>query len=85
MLDHLYHQSISNPLTPTIPSKPGPPLQTASTATVTPAKKIVRNENEIFFNYLKYKTNFLFLSCTRLLAMHYRHLARHFTPVFMLG
>lgn len=53
MLDHLYHQSISNPLTPTIPSKPGPPLQTASTATVTPAKKIVRNENKIFFNYSK--------------------------------
>lgn len=44
MLDHLYHQSISNPLTPTIPSKPGPPLQTASIATVTPAKKIVRND-----------------------------------------
>ncbi|XP_011350489.1 nuclear pore complex protein Nup155 isoform X2 [Ooceraea biroi] len=39
MLDHLYHQSISNPLTPTIPSKPGPPLQTASTTTVTPAKE----------------------------------------------
>jgi len=42
MLDHLYHQSISNPLTPTIPSKPGPPLQMASTTTITPAKDIVR-------------------------------------------
>ncbi|KAG5319570.1 NU155 protein, partial [Pseudoatta argentina] len=41
MLDHLYHQSISNPLTPTIPSKPGPPLQTASTAVVIPAKEIL--------------------------------------------
>ncbi|XP_029678395.1 nuclear pore complex protein Nup155 isoform X1 [Formica exsecta] len=41
MLDHLYHQSISNPLTPTIPSKPGPPLQTTSATTVTPAKKIL--------------------------------------------
>lgn len=43
MLDHLYHQSISNPLTPTIPSKPGPPLQTASNAIVMPAKEIVCN------------------------------------------
>lgn len=43
MLDHLYQQSISNPLTPTIPSKPGPPLQTVSTATVAPAKEIVRD------------------------------------------
>lgn len=42
-LDHLYHQSISNPLTPTIPSKPGPPLQTPSNAVVMPAKKIVCN------------------------------------------
>ncbi|XP_077271412.1 nuclear pore complex protein Nup154 isoform X2 [Temnothorax americanus] len=41
MLDHLYHQSISNPLTPTIPSKPGPPLQTASSAVVMPAKEIL--------------------------------------------
>ncbi|XP_020280588.1 nuclear pore complex protein Nup155 [Pseudomyrmex gracilis] len=41
MLDHLYHQSISDPLTPTIPSKPGPPLQTTSTAAVTPAKEIL--------------------------------------------
>lgn len=85
MLDHLYHQSISNPLTPTIPSKPGPPLQTASTATVTPAKEIVRNTHD-FSNCSKYyKTNFFFLSCTRSFTMHCRHLARHFTPVFILG
>ena len=51
MLDHLYHQSISNPLTPTIPSKPGPPLQTTSNAVVIPAKEIVCNIN--LFVYLK--------------------------------
>lgn len=82
MLDHLYHQSISNPLTPTIPSKPGPPLQTASTATVTPAKKIVRNDFSSIIQNIKPT---FFLSCTKSLAMHYKHLARHFIPVFMLG
>ncbi|KAL0121289.1 hypothetical protein PUN28_008744 [Cardiocondyla obscurior] len=41
MLDHLYHQSISNPLTPTLPSKPGPPLQTASNAIIMPANEIL--------------------------------------------
>lgn len=41
LLDHLYNQSISNPLTPTIPSKPGPPPQN-STMSVTPAKEIVK-------------------------------------------
>ncbi|XP_018403107.1 PREDICTED: nuclear pore complex protein Nup155 [Cyphomyrmex costatus] len=43
MLDHLYHQSISNPLTPTIPSKPGPPLQTVLNAVVIPAKEILHD------------------------------------------
>ncbi|XP_012137924.1 nuclear pore complex protein Nup154 [Megachile rotundata] len=41
LLDHLYNQSISNPLTPSIPSRPGPPPQNASTAPVTPAKEIL--------------------------------------------
>ncbi|XP_029032284.1 nuclear pore complex protein Nup154 [Osmia bicornis bicornis] len=39
LLDHLYNQSISNPLTPTIPSRPGPPTQNSLTAPVTPAKE----------------------------------------------
>ncbi|XP_046432876.1 nuclear pore complex protein Nup155 [Neodiprion virginianus] len=38
MLDHLYNQSISNPLTPTVPSKPGPPQHNNSTTSV-PAKE----------------------------------------------
>ncbi|XP_034940368.1 nuclear pore complex protein Nup155 [Chelonus insularis] len=41
MLDHLYNQSISNPLTPTVPSKPGPPTYNTSTTTVIPAKQIL--------------------------------------------
>ena len=41
MLDHLYNQSISNPLTPTIPSKPGPPMQNLSTINA-PAKEVVK-------------------------------------------
>ncbi|XP_008546864.1 nuclear pore complex protein Nup155 [Microplitis demolitor] len=40
MLDCLYNQSISNPLTPTVPSKPGPPTYN-STAAVAPAKQIL--------------------------------------------
>lgn len=40
MLDHLYNQSISNPLNPTIPSKPGPPIQNIL-ATNVPAKDVV--------------------------------------------
>ncbi|XP_071869599.1 nuclear pore complex protein Nup154 [Bombus fervidus] len=43
LLDHLYNQSISNPLTPTIPSKPGPPQQNGSTMPVTPAKEILHD------------------------------------------
>ncbi|KAK1121340.1 hypothetical protein K0M31_010636 [Melipona bicolor] len=43
LLDHLYNQSISNPLTPTVPSKPGPPLQNGSTMPVTPAKEILHD------------------------------------------
>ncbi|XP_043248348.1 nuclear pore complex protein Nup154 isoform X1 [Colletes gigas] len=43
LLDHLYNQSISNPLTPTIPSKPGPPLQNVPTMPVTPAKEILHD------------------------------------------
>ncbi|KAG7189622.1 hypothetical protein KM043_017304 [Ampulex compressa] len=43
LLDHLYNQSISNPLTPTIPSKPGPPLHNATITTVTPAKEILHD------------------------------------------
>ncbi|OAD62095.1 hypothetical protein WN48_07748 [Eufriesea mexicana] len=43
LLDHLYNQSISNPLTPTIPSKPGPPPQNSSTIPVTPAKEILHD------------------------------------------
>lgn len=42
LLDHLYNQSISNPLTPTISSKVGSPSQNSSTVPVTPAKEIVR-------------------------------------------
>ncbi|CAK9797720.1 Nuclear pore complex protein Nup154 [Anthophora quadrimaculata] len=41
LLDHLYNQSISNPLTPTIPSKPGPPTQNTSIIPVPPAKEIL--------------------------------------------
>ncbi|XP_053970658.1 nuclear pore complex protein Nup154 [Hylaeus anthracinus] len=43
LLEHLYNQSISSPLTPTIPSKPGPPLQNASTMSVTPTKEILHD------------------------------------------
>ena len=43
LLDHLYNQSISNPLTPTIPSKPGPPPQNASAMPVAPAKEILHD------------------------------------------
>lgn len=63
MLDHLYHQSISNPLTPTIPSKPGPPLQTASNAIVMPAKEIVCDVR--FFNCLKCVITLIFFLVTR--------------------
>ncbi|XP_012285460.1 nuclear pore complex protein Nup155 [Orussus abietinus] len=41
MLDHLYNQSISNPLSPTIPSKPGPPQQIISNIIVPPAKQVL--------------------------------------------
>ena len=40
MLDYLYNQSISNPLTPTVPSKPGPPNYNSITV-VAPAKQMV--------------------------------------------
>ncbi|XP_014476453.1 PREDICTED: nuclear pore complex protein Nup155 isoform X3 [Dinoponera quadriceps] len=40
MLEHLYQQSLSSPLTPTVPSKPGPPLLTSITA-ITPAKEML--------------------------------------------
>ncbi|XP_076674265.1 nuclear pore complex protein Nup154 isoform X2 [Andrena cerasifolii] len=43
LLDHLYNQSMSNPLTPTIPSKPGPPPQNASAMPVAPAKEILHD------------------------------------------
>ncbi|XP_043796299.1 nuclear pore complex protein Nup154 isoform X2 [Apis laboriosa] len=43
LLDHLYNQSISNPLTPTISSKVGSPPQNSSTVPVTPAKEILQN------------------------------------------
>ncbi|KAG9437559.1 nuclear pore complex protein [Apis mellifera carnica] len=43
LLDHLYNQSISNPLTPTISSKVGSPSQNSSTVPVTPAKEILQN------------------------------------------
>ncbi|XP_051175538.1 nuclear pore complex protein Nup154 isoform X2 [Leptopilina boulardi] len=42
MLDHLYNQSISNPLTPTIPSKPGPPIRN-TLATNVPAKDVLHD------------------------------------------
>ncbi|XP_011313670.1 nuclear pore complex protein Nup155 [Fopius arisanus] len=41
MLDHLYNQSISNPLTPTIPSKPGPPTYNTSSIATAPAKQVL--------------------------------------------
>ncbi|XP_012260855.2 nuclear pore complex protein Nup155 [Athalia rosae] len=41
MLDHLYNQSMSNPLTPTIPSKPGPPQHNNSITTSVPAKELL--------------------------------------------
>lgn len=41
MLDCLYNQSIANPLTPTVPSKPGPPNYNNTVATVTPAKQVL--------------------------------------------
>lgn len=41
MLDHLYNQSISNPLTPTVPSKPGPPIYNTAPTTIAPAKEVV--------------------------------------------
>ncbi|KAK0174071.1 hypothetical protein PV328_007188 [Microctonus aethiopoides] len=41
MLDHLYNQSISNPLAPTIPSKPGPPTYNIATTTAIPAKQVL--------------------------------------------
>ncbi|XP_003693542.1 nuclear pore complex protein Nup154 isoform X1 [Apis florea] len=43
LLDHLYNQSISNPLSPTISSKAGSPAQNNSTVPVTPAKEILQN------------------------------------------
>lgn len=65
MLDHLYHQSISNPLTPTIPSKPGPPLQTASNAVVIPAKEIVCNVNFLHMYFEMYYNINIFFSYMR--------------------
>ncbi|XP_076649143.1 nuclear pore complex protein Nup154 [Halictus rubicundus] len=43
LLDHLHNQSISNPLTPTVPKKPGPLSPNASAVSVTPAKKILHD------------------------------------------
>lgn len=41
MLDHLYNQSMSSPLTPSIPSKPGPAPHNTSNLPITPAKEML--------------------------------------------
>lgn len=43
MLDHLYNQSISNPLTPSVPKQPGPPIQSSFEVRMKPAKEILHD------------------------------------------
>ena len=40
-MDHMYNQNVSNPLSPNIPSKPGPLIFNTTPATTTPAKQVV--------------------------------------------
>lgn len=62
MLDLLYNQSISNPLTPTVPSKPGPPIYNNTIASIAPAKQTLHHIIE----------NALQSSCTILHSAIYR-------------
>lgn len=41
MLDYLYNQTMSSPLTPTVPSKPGTQNHNSSSVNTAPAKEMV--------------------------------------------